>query len=274
MPPELDTAAVLTPSANDATPVSAPVVEVSPSVPAAPVSAEVSAPAPAISPDAQPAAIAEAPLPATAAAEPERTSLLSEAGKPAEAAPAPAEVKPEEKKEAAEGEAPAEPAPPEPIVYDLKLPETVKLSEAETKEIQELLNEGRAAPEYAQKLIDRHYAEVDKVAKALRDEQWSIWSQTQEDWRGQVMADPELGGNRLQTTLNTAGAIIEQYGSEDLRRMLGYTGAGNHPAMVRFLYNVGRALGEGTMRPAPSPVPQAVKSRADRLYGNTKLNGA
>lgn len=225
-------------------------------------------------PVAEPSAPAASdPASVAGAAPQEPTSLLSDAGKPAEAAPV--EAKPEEKKEEAKpAELPAEAAPPEPIVYELKIPEAVKLSETELKEVQELFNEGRVAPEVAQKYLDRHYTELEKATKSIRDDQWNVWNKTQDEWRDKVMTDPELGGNRLQTTLNTAGAIIEQYGSEDLRKMLGLTGAGNHPAMVRFLYNVGKALGEGRPIPAPPPVSQAVKSRADRLYGNTRPNGA
>jgi hypothetical protein len=270
----VDPATVSTPSANEVTPVSAPAVESAPAVPAAPVSQETNAsaaPGNDPTPAAEPAAAALPTPEAPAAAEP--TSLLGDAGKPPEVKAE--EVKPVEAEPVKAEEPVAAEAPPEPIVYDLKIPETVKLSDAERAEIHGLFNEGQVKPEVAQKYLDRHYAEVQKVADAIRAEQHTVWQQTQEEWRNQVMADPEIGGNRLQTTLTSAGAMIEQYGSEELRRMLGYTGAGNHPAMVRFLNNVGKALGEGRMVPAPSPVSAAVKSRADRLYGGTsKSNGA
>jgi hypothetical protein len=196
---------------------------------------------------------------------------LGEAGKKPEAAPA-VEAKPDDKAAAPAADAPVE-AKAEPIVYDFKIPEGVALADGERAELVDLFNEGKAQPEYAQKLLDRHYAEVKKVAESIRAEQFSEWNKTQDEWRGQVMADPELGGPRLQTTLNMAGTVLEQYGSDDLRKMLGYTGAGNHPAMVRFMHNIARALGEGRPVPAPPPVSQAIKTRADRLYG-TKPNGA
>ena len=163
--------------------------------------------------------------------------------------------------------------PSTPIAYEaFKLPDGMKLDEAEATKFTSILGAHKVPQEAAQELINLYVHDVQHLVEVQRD----MWNRTQEDWKNSVRADPELGGNRIETVLKTANSLIQQYGgsSEEktkLTQALSLTGAGNHPEIVRFLYRVGKALAEPKPVPAPSPSKPAPQSRSAARYG---ANGA
>lgn len=94
----------------------------------------------------------------------------------------------------------------------------------------------------AQNLTGIYTKAIESVATANRD----AWRQTVEGWRATVEGDTEIGGQKLTTTVLPAVAkLLDQYGGSEVRQALNLTGAGNHPALVKFFYKVATALGEG-----------------------------
>lgn len=63
------------------------------------------------------------------------------------------------------------------------------------------------------------------------------------EWAETVKADKELGGDKLDQTLATAKKAID-LGPPELKEMLNVTGLGNHPAVVKWAYTIGKALSE------------------------------
>lgn len=185
--------------------------------------------------------------------------------------------------DAKEGAKPAEAKPGEaaPIEYKFKLPEGVTLDDKELGKFTAILGKHHASPEQAQELMDLYTSESQALLKREYDAQMRSWSDLQEKWISEIRADPEIGGNRIDTVLQSTRNLVEQFGGtasekKALREMLGSTGAGNHPAMARFLYRVSKALGEGS--PVPAPTPQASPertnmSRAERRYGARRAQG-
>lgn len=259
--------------------------------PAAPVVTEVSSPTPVAAPTPSDSSAAASAQPTLAPA----TSLLTETPEPAKApdpAPAPApEVKtPDPAADPKPADAPvADPAaPPEapvaPPTYEFKLPDEVQAAPEQLAKLNELiggleidakLDHGKAQ-EFGQKALDYHLSELQRVATEIDQQGRQAWNDMRENWRNTFKSDPELGGNRQQTTLAACTRIIDQFGGNEaqraeLRTILGTTGAGDHPALIRLLANVGKALGEG--RPVPAVVPKSpvVPSRKERRYHS---NGA
>ncbi len=237
--------------------------------PAAPVvQPVVAAPDPVATPKAEPApapsAVHAEPVVAKSAEvippEPPPTTLLTEAVKPPEK---PVEAKPPEKS--------PEPTPePAPITYEaFKLPEGLEANGKEMETYVDVLKEFKAPQELGQKLIDLHVAELQKIV-ALQQE---TWQKTLDTWRNDTLADPELGGNRLQTVLTRCQGVLDEFADQDFRQMLAVTGLGNHRSMVRFLDKVAAFVAEPGPRVAQGakPVPDAKPSRAQRRYGR---NGA
>jgi hypothetical protein len=218
------------------------------------------------------------------------TSLLTETPEPVKApepAPAPVpEVKtPDPAADPKPADAPvADPAaPPEAPVatpaYEFKLPDDVQAAPEQLAKLNDLiggleidakLDHGKAQ-EFGQKALDYHLSELQRVATEIDQQGRTAWNEMREGWRNTFKSDPELGGNRQQTTLAACTRIIDQFGGNEaqraeLRTILGTTGAGDHPALIRLLANVGKALGEG--RPVPAVVPKSpvVPSRKERRY--------
>lgn len=259
---------------------------IDPAASAAPVVTDASSPAPVAAPTPSDSSAAASAQPVLAPA----TSLLTETPEPAkapEAAPAPApEVKtPDPAAETKPADAPAaDPAaPPEAPVatpsYEFKLPDDVQAAPEQLAKLNELiggleidakLDHGKAQ-EFGQKALDYHLSELQRVATEIDQQGRQAWNEMREGWRNTFKSDPELGGNRQQTTLAACTRIIDQFGGNEaqraeLRTILGTTGAGDHPALIRLLANVGKALGEG--RPVPAVVPKSpvVPSRKERRY--------
>ena len=187
-------------------------------------------------------------------------SLLSKESKAAEPAAAPEAPAPQEK-------APAE-EPPAPV-YEFTIPEGIKLEDAALSEFKSVLGEYRAQPELAQKLLDRHLTEVSRIHAETQRHQHEVWETTQTQWRDQVKADPEIGGSRYETTITTCVGLVRNFGGteseiNELQQALTFTGAGNNPAIIKWIARIGAALQEG--KPAPSAPPAQPQTRAQRRY--------
>lgn len=202
------------------------------------------------------------------------TSLLG-AEPPIEAKDIPkvAEAAAEVKKE--EGSQSAEPAPL-PTFEAFKLPDgytadTAKLGEF-TKELADLEVATKAdhaqLQAFGQKLVDKHVAEIQR----LNDFYKTSWENQKNDWKTSFEKDPEIGGNRADTTLNAARQFLSTHGGSaaqqtELRQLMDSTGVGNHPALIRLLAKANSVLSEGKPLPGMKPI-EAPKSKVARRYGS------
>lgn len=266
------------PVAPVATPEPAPAITPTPVAVAAPLASPEVVVAPAA--DITPAAV-EPPKPAE--------TVLGEAmDKPAEpvvAEPAPGEVpKPAEGEVTPDGEPKApeslsdEPAPL-PTYDAFTLPDGVTVDEGRLKEFTSLLGDlestGKAdhaaVQQFGQKAVDFHVAELTKAQENLTKFYQTSWEKQKTDWKDQFLADPEIGGNRFQTSIDSALNFIRSHGGSEaqqteFRALMESSGIGNHPAMIRLLAKAGMAMSEGKPLAASTPPPQA-KSRTQTMYG-------
>jgi len=115
-----------------------------------------------------------------------------------------------------------------------------------------------------------HVAELQKIARIQQE----AWHKTLDTWRNDTLADPELGGNRLQTVLTRCQGVLNEFADSDFREMLESTGLGNHRSMVRFLDKVAGFMSEPRPKVATGakPVADVKPTRAQRRYG--RANGA
>lgn len=162
----------------------------------------------------------------------------------------------------------------EPFAYaEFKFPEGMKPEAEPLGKFTELLSAHRLPQDAAQGLIDLYAAEAQRMTEALTQRQFDVFAETQAQWIKDFEADPDIGRNRRETTLGDAMWLIREFGGDadqvkELRTTLGFTGAGNHRAVIRLLSNAARALRE---RRAPMPSNAnagRVGNPADRRYGN------
>lgn len=271
--------------------VAAPAADaVAAAAPAATV-ADVAAPAAAV--ESKPTESAPSLLEAAKAkpldASPDASAPKPDAGKVADAKPATDAPKDDAAKDAAK---PADaPAPadgdalaekPQARTYEaFKVPDGVTLVDDKVKDFTTILDDGKLSPqERAQKLVDLYVDESKRLSSELAQHQRDVWNGLQTQWINDLRKDPELGGNRIETTLGIAKAVIEEFGGtqEQQAQLLAHTsanGMGNYAGFIRLLSNIGTRLNviEDGMVPASPGRASTPQTRAARWYG-AKGNGA
>lgn len=194
------------------------------------------------------------------------------------------EVKPEEKP--AEGEKPVEAKieekPVELPAYEWKFPEGVQVDQERmsivNKVFGEMERDGKVSHEvvqkYGQQLADFHVAEIQSVAQKVASAYDKVWKDQTKGWYDEFVKDPEIGGNRQNTTTNAARDFIRRHGGTqeqqtEIRTILEKTGLGNHKALIRLLANANLAIGEGRPLKAEAP-PATSKNMKQKMYGVKK----
>lgn len=156
--------------------------------------------------------------------------------------------------------APATPpaaTPTEPVVpeaYELQMPEGIELDKVAADEFTAIAKDLKLDQPTAQKLAD--------IAAKQQQRQVEAHAKMVEGWVEQVKADKELGGDKLQENLGIARAALDKFGSPELKAMLNDSGIGNHPAVIRAFFSIGKAISEDrivTSTPAGNAVDPAKK---------------
>lgn len=240
----------------------------------APVAEIVAAPAPEPIPTPEPASVEAAPVVETPAAVepvpspespaalpiPETPASILEGAKVDVVPPEPAKVE----DEPVPVEAPPPVEAPAPTYETLKLPEGIQMPAEELTRFTEVLGENKIAPEAGQKLLEAYTSEIQRFQQDTLKNQTEAFNTVRRGWVEEFKAS-DIGGNQQNTTIRNCAAVLEQYGSPELRTMLTFTGAGDHPAMIRFINNIGKVLGEPRPIAAAKP-PAAPVSKAQRRY--------
>jgi len=135
--------------------------------------------------------------------------------------------------------------PPEGFEYDAGKMEAVNakfkdmnLSQAQGQELMDL---------YGKELVE------------AENGPYKLWEETQQKWRDEIKADPELV--RLDQVKTTVARAIDGLGdpklAREFREAMDFTGAGNNPAFIRAFYRMAQRLSEGGPHPTGGPSPAA-----------------
>ena len=138
-------------------------------------------------------------------------------------------------------QAPVETAQPEgaPESYEFQSPEGSDL-ETDSSVVQ-------AFSEAAKKLdLTQEQAQsvLDEVAPALKQQNDGYIENLRSEWVNSVKSDPEIGGDKLQENLGKAIRVLDAYGTPELKSLLGETGLGDNPEIIRFLVRTHQDIGE------------------------------
>jgi hypothetical protein len=168
------------------------------------------------------------------------------------------EVKPEVKPEGeANAEEPKEVKPVAPEKYELKLPEDAVVDSEFVKEVEAIARQQGLSNDEAQMLLDQ---QSEKAAQLV--------TKKAEAWMEQLKTDPELGAD-LKQTAALAQRALENFAPPTLRGMLVKSGYGNHPDVVRFLYNIGKKMADdklvipGAQSGGEKPIQDVFYTKAD-----------
>lgn len=146
-----------------------------------------------------------------------------------------------------------------PEKYEFDIPEGMQVDEKMMAELDPVLRELKLSQEDANKLADFY----SKAQLQQRD----AWAAQVKSWQDEVKADPDIGGDKFQASIQTANEALNRFGaSPEFIQFLSDFGLGNHPEMVKFMVEVGKATSEDRPEPATQDKGGRV-STAELFYG-------
>lgn len=160
----------------------------------------------------------------------------------------------------------------EPIEFAkaVKLPDGFAPVAEQVTEFESILNNPNLSrAQLAQALVDFQAKNLSALTSGLSEKGKTDWETLQTDWRALCQKDPVIGGDKLPLAEAAIGKLLDVYGDAETRAIYDLTGAGNHPAMVKFLVKVAAKLNEA----GPTPPPTAVSVDGDiasRMFTSMK----
>ena len=146
---------------------------------------------------------------------------------------------------------------------EIKLPEGFVIDETVSKPFVDIVNKYGLGRDAVAELT----ALQATAMKNVSDGGTKAWTDMQEKWTGEVKADPEIGGEKLETTLSSISKVVDKYGSPEARSAFDITGAGNNPHIIKMLAKMAKELNEGSFVPAGDPT-VGKKTAAERMFPN------
>jgi len=128
---------------------------------------------------------------------------------------------------------------------DFAVPEGFALDKDAATEFGALAKKGDLSQAYAQDLVNFYV----KMQRQMNNAPAEFYEHKQNEWKAEINSDPEIGGSKWNGTKASIGRLFDSLGDAKLtdgfREAMDYTGAGNHPAVVKFLARVAQRLTEG-----------------------------
>lgn len=151
-------------------------------------------------------------------------------------------------------------------VEDIQLPEGGELDETLANGFLEVANELQLPRESMDKLVTLHNEAMARASDAISE----VYNTMQEQWREEARTDPVIGGEKLGSVLAGVKEMIKEVSGEDLDSVLSafdLTGAGNNPAIIKFLHRLAEGYKEGKAVTG-QPAGDQPLSLAERMYPN------
>lgn len=227
----------------------------------------VETPVPDEAPILAPEPVAE-PVAVEPVVEPVEAPVEAEPEPVAEPAPEPV-VEPEAPNEELKPDTEAVPEAAAPIYTDFKLPEGVAAEPEQITAFTEVLGKHGLTQEAGQELMDLHAASLQQIATTMSQRQHDAWADTRKGW---VQEFDKQSGNRRDTILGDAKYAITETIKDKAERekvweVLGFTGAGDHPAVINLFAKLGKRLRERSAPAQGLPAKAQPTNPADRRYG-------
>lgn len=127
-----------------------------------------------------------------------------------------------------------------PIEYKFTHPvEGAEFDSAVVDAFTEVVSGHKISQEAAQDILG-------KMTQVINERQVGALEALRSGWRDELAQDKEIGGDKLAESMATARKSFQQFGGDDALKLLDESGLGDHPAIVRMFYKVGKAISEDT----------------------------
>jgi hypothetical protein len=157
------------------------------------------------------------------------------------------------------------PATPEPAPADystVKAPDGSKLDPARVAALTSWAKDKKLPPEVAQDVLNREH----EALASYEASQVAALEKQKETWLADLKNDKEIGGEKLNASVEPARRLIDKFGSPEFKKALDDTGLGNHPELVRFVARIAKAVGEDNLV-LPSGAGGGAKDPRELFYG-------
>lgn len=149
---------------------------------------------------------------------------------------------------------------------DITIPDGYSVDDELRDEFLGVLNNRELSPkEQGQALIDLQLKAVQKASETSS----AAWTEMQTQWKGEVKADAEVGGDKLQPALANINRLINEYGSDEVVKVLDLTGAGNNVHMIKMFAKIADKLVEPEAPASGLPTNQRGDA-ASRMFPSMK----
>lgn len=169
-----------------------------------------------------------------------------------------------------EGEAATAPVLTVESYKDLALPDGLTVDEPMFGKFKSLAAELGIPPEAAPKLLALQKEFQESQASAL-----TASMQAQDaTWSKELDTIPEFQGPNRAKAQEVIGRMITEFGSPEVRTLLGTYGLANNPVLARWIYSMGQAMVEADAAPVGQPVRTGANGRrlgstlGEILYGD------
>jgi len=168
-------------------------------------------------------------------------------------------------------------APGAPETYaDFSLPEGIELAGDMLTNLTSLAKAHNLNQGQAQALVDLGVQQATAIAERftaqVKADPVPLPAHWAGEWSKQTSADPEIGGDKLATTMALTTRVFSTFATPAFGEFLNKTGLSHHPELIRFMHAVGKAVSEDTLV-APSGGSNRVpvgRDPARKLYPNMK----
>lgn len=124
---------------------------------------------------------------------------------------------------------------------DFDVPEGFVITEERAGVLGEAFKELNLSQADAQKLVTMHSEMLQKDADAAHEAEVAKHN----GWIDDIKADKDMGGDKFDASVKSAGVFLDRYNNVALDRALDETGAGNHPEIFKLLVTLGNLMKEG-----------------------------
>lgn len=139
---------------------------------------------------------------------------------------------------------------PDSYTFDApeEMPEGVVLDEGALERYSEAAKEVGLTQDQFQKLVEFSLQQTHESVIQANE----AWEGRVNSWREAARTDPEFGGTNYDANVRVALKAVEQFGDAEFSKLIQSPSAenpeglaiGNHPALLRFLARIGKAVGD------------------------------
>lgn len=150
-----------------------------------------------------------------------------------------------------------------PETYSFTDDEGQPLNDAEIAEFQAPFKEAKLTNRQAKILHDQFIKARQGWVNTLIEDNKKMRA----DNLAKIHNDPDIGGSHINDTKHYVGAVMDRYGTQELRDYLNETGLGSHPELVRVFARIGKDLTpDGFVQGRGRVVSENSFERAKRMY--------